>query len=436
MNSTHTSPVERRETANSVHSIPAQFSERKKLTFPEAYEQVQGDEQGKWDVLVRRQDIVSKDGKLAFPLDPLGEYWEALTPTPWATAQFCAQLGIPTTYFRRCPTVLQDIQANYWLRPPHSAPETQEDRQSAADGFDFMPSVGRSWDGESDLMGHDEQDNRQSWLLRARHGTLRAVLSERYSPLDNPVLMKCLEAAWREQFRVDWFALDDETLHLRIVDPTLVQEGLPGDDLMAGVHISNSEVGKRAVTVDAMIFRLICSNGLVRQVSGKSLLRQRHIHLNQERFHEQLEGAIREGLTLAAGFISQFVLTARHPVFDAEATLQRLGERWHLGQDVQATALHSMEQEKPGQQESVYSLVNGLTRAAQDLSMDARYDLEILAGRLVEHGLPAWAQAAIPVQSFSLASITSTPATHESSTPDAVGLAQEMFKAKVVGSRP
>jgi hypothetical protein len=447
-------------------------SNRKSLSFDEVYEQVQDDERGKWDTLVRRQDIVSKDGKLAFPLDPVGEYWETLTPTPWATGQLCSQLGIPTTYYRKCPSVLQDIQLNYWLRPPLSNSETQEKSATRDDGFDFahscmeQPCAGQIGADRPSTSGYPPEDSsegnvapeptvssrQEQWLLRARHGTLRAVLSERYSPLDNPELMKCLAPFWQEHFRIDWFALGDESLHLRIIDPTLVMEGLPKDDLMAGVHISSSEVGKRSVTVDAMVFRLVCQNGLIRQVKGKSLLRQRHIHITHERFHEQFETAVREGMNIAAGFMSQLVLTARQPVRDVEETLKRLGERWHLSQSVQEMALHSMRQEPSHVQETVYGLVNGLTRAAQELSMDHRYDLEVLAGHLAERGVPAWASPAHPPMgrlSLTGAGI-STPSLPPSSSSnhilarepaqdtngeqpyDAVHLAQEMFEAEVI----
>jgi hypothetical protein len=455
---------------------------RKSLSFDEVYEQVQDDERGKWDTLVRRQDIVSKDGKIAFPLDPLGEYWETLTPTPWATGQLCSQLGIPTTYYRKCPSVLQDIQLNYWLRPPLPASDSREKAARGEDGFDFTPEGAQSKGleqtyttaasetsevaPEQDSPEPATSDRQEQWLLRARHGTLRAVLSERYSPLDNPELLKCLVPVWQEHFRIDWFALGDETLHLRIVDPTLVMEGLPQDDLMAGVHLSNSEVGKRAVTVDALVFRLVCQNGLIRQVKGKSLLRQRHIHITHERFHEQLEGAVREGMNIAAGFMSQLALTARQPVPDVEETLKRLGERWHLSQGVQESALHAMRQEPAGVQETVYGLVNGLTRAAQELSMDHRYDLEVLAGRLAEQGLPSWARSGrIPLRQMSvarllpptlsqpekpaasspLAAITPLDATKGDATKgseaevdagggpvDVIEFAQEMFQAEVV----
>ena len=46
---------------------------------------------------------------------------------------------------------------------------------------------------------------------------------------------------------------------------------------MAGLHIANSEVGKRSVTVDALVYRLVCTNGLIRLVKGKSLLHRRHV---------------------------------------------------------------------------------------------------------------------------------------------------------------
>ena len=46
---------------------------------------------------------------------PEGEE-ERLRPTRWAIGQLCARLGIPASYFAACPSILQDIQANYWLQ--------------------------------------------------------------------------------------------------------------------------------------------------------------------------------------------------------------------------------------------------------------------------------------------------------------------------------
>ena len=55
-----------------------------------------------------------------------------------------------------------------------------------------------------------------------------------------------------------------EALHLRVVHHTRYREVLPDDTLTVGIHISNGEVGRRSVRVDAVVYRLVCTNGLIR----------------------------------------------------------------------------------------------------------------------------------------------------------------------------
>jgi len=343
---------------------------RSNTSFEQVREQVTADDAGKWDTLVAREHLVLKDGALTVPLDDCGEHIESLTPTAWATGQFCQRLGIPVSYFRRCPTVLQDMQANFWLKNP---PVEENGRK------------GRITRNES------AGQKSEQWLLRARYGSLRAVLSERYTRLDNEALLgsvqQVLNTASSQGFDIKWFDLGDESLHLRLVDPTVGKEALPDDRLMAGVHIANSEVGKRAVTVDAMVFRLVCTNGLIRLVKGKSLLHQRHIHVAQEQFADALETAVAEALKTSAGFMEQLAFATREPVKDVEETLSRIAKHWSLSQSTQEQMKRSLLAERPDQQETLYGMVNALTNAAQLLPADDRYDLEVLAGHLVEHGI-------------------------------------------------
>jgi hypothetical protein len=338
-----------------------------RTTFEQVREQVRTDDQGKWDIVAPRKDLVLRNGELAIPLDESSDHVERLVPTSWATGQLCQRLGIPTAYFRRCPAVLQDMQFNFWGR------QSQEDN-------------GLHEDGSSQHGGEPER-----WLLRAKYGTLRGVLSERYSKLDNEMLLssvqQVLDGASANRFDISWFALGDESLHLRLVDPTVTREALPDDRLMAGVHVANSEIGKRAVTVDAMVWRLVCSNGLIRLVKGKSLLYQRHIHLPQERFAGALESAVEQALIAATGFMEQLIVATHEPVKDVEDTLKKIAERWNLTQQTQEQARRSLLAERVGQQETLYGVVNALTNAAQLLPADHRYDVEVLAGHLLEHGI-------------------------------------------------
>lgn len=384
------------------------------LHLDEARQAVQADDHAKWDTFARREQISLKDGRLAFPLDRDGEHWEHLAPTAWATGQLCARLGIPASYFRRCPAILQDVQANYWLR-----------------------------NGQ----GYGEDSDEEQWLLRARGGTLRAVLSDRYSPLDNTTLLQCLMPMLKGHFRVDWFGLTDESLHLRVIDPQRAHEVLPDDELSVGVHIANSEVGLRSVTVDALVYRLVCTNGLIRLVKGKSLLRQRHIHLSQPRFVQALEEAIAGALGASEEFIEQLRGTTAQPVPDVEGTLEQIGQRWNLSESTRQRVQSALLQEAPHQQETVYGLVNALTNAAHHLPNDDRYDLEVLAGHLAEQGVSAYAplRKNQPKPQLSPEPATPEPLLADSETisageePEAqsvVDLACSMFEAEVVGRNP
>lgn len=308
-------------------------------------ERIRSDDCGKWDVLVGRDLLTLQDGSIRAPSDISAD----LVPTSWATAQFCQRLGIPTAYFRRCPTELQDFQFNHWI---------------AADG-----------------------SQSEKWFLRARGSQLRGVLTSRYTPLDNYELMEAVLPIAAERFQVSWFALTEESLHLRLIDPRLGREVLPDDRLTVGVHVANSEVGLRAVTIDALVYRLVCTNGLIRLVKGKSLLHRRHVSIDRTDLPATLSRAMHEATAVAAGFIEQMLWSTKQAVTDVEQTIRTIGSQWNLSRATQEQIQVRLALERPSQQETVYGLANAITNVAQSLPADDRYDLEALAGRLIEQGI-------------------------------------------------
>ena len=386
------------------------------MGLDEARHLVHSDDFGKWDITVPRDDLQFGEGKLMFPHE-IGD--QHLTPSTWATGQLCTRLGIPTPYFRKCPPQLQDMQANYWLR-------------------------------------HGDHKLGEQWLLRAKDSTLRAVLSERYSPLDNKTLLDELGPILPAQYRVDWFGLSPESLHLRVVDPDRYREVLPDDALTVGIHLSNSEVGLRSVTVDALVYRLVCTNGLIRLVKGKSLMRQRHLYVSQHRFVGVLSEAIESALQESEVFLQQLQTATKTLVPDIEEVVENISERWHLSDESQESVKQALRQEPSSQQESLYGLVNAFTAAARSLPDEQRYDLEVLAGQLAEHGVAAFAprrkkRGALEPSEIQIEPRTgrselpagshSDPALAEPSViepsiaePSIVELARDMFQAEIVGA--
>jgi len=323
--------------------------------------QIALDDAGKWDLLVPKDRLILSRGQLVLPEEHLDEHPECLALSPWATAQVCQRLGIPTPYFLRCPAPLQDAQFNHWAWQTGEELDEEEGKPGAA----------------------------RTWLLRCKEQTVRAVLSDRYRPLDNADLVGTLVPILEDRFEVRSIALTPESFHLRLVDPRLAREVLPNDRLMVGVHVANSETGRRSVTVDALVWRLVCLNGMVRLVRGKSLLRQRHVSWDRPRFADALSRAVCEAVTAGAGLIDRLQAATREPVPDIEGVIRAIAQQAMLTQAVQDRVKQALLSTPPPQQDRVYGLVQALTYTAQSLAPDDRYDLEVMAGRLLDEGLPA-----------------------------------------------
>ena len=324
--------------------------------------QIAQDDAGKWDVTVPRDRLILSRGQLVLPEEHQDEHPEFLAISPWATAQVCQRLGIPAPYFVRCSAPLQDAQFNHWAWQMGEDPEEEQDGKPGT---------------------------RRPWLLRCKAQTVRAVLSDRYRPLDNADLVGTLIPILEDRFEVRGISLTPESFHLRLVDPRLAREVLPNDRLMVGVHVANSETGRRSVTVDALVWRLVCLNGMVRLVRGKSLLRQRHVSWDRPRFADALNRAVCEAVTAGASLIDRLQAATREPVPDVEGVIRAIAQQAMLTQSVQDRVKQALLSTPPPQQERVYGLVQALTYTAQSLAPDDRYDLEVLAGRLLDEGLPA-----------------------------------------------
>jgi hypothetical protein len=343
----------------STPSRPSAPSVAFSRTLDDVRDMVASDDAGKHDYLVPVKEIALQHGRLFLPGADDDGMGFALTA--WATAQACGKLGIPVGYFNRCPTELQDAQFNHWRQQEETL------RKIAASA---------------------EAKDAAKWTVRVKNAMVRGVLSARYDKLDNRQLLDALLPVVSRsggRFQVSLVEMTQESFHLRLVDPRISRDVLPGDRLLVGIHLANSEVGFRAVTVDAVVWRLVCQNGLVRRVAGKSLLRQRHIHVADARFIPLLEEAIAQATILAAGFIEQMALAVKTPVPDPEKAIAYLGQMWGLTKQTQEYILLALLGEpKTGMQDTLYGLVNAVTNAAQRLSIDDRFQLETLASVLID----------------------------------------------------
>lgn len=102
-------------------------------------------------------------------------------------------------------------------------------------------------------------------LVRTLDGRIRAFLSDKYRPLDNSLIAQAALPVFAQYGDVQIMssALTERRLYIQAVTPRLQGEVKKGDVVYAGVIISNSEVGMGAVSIETIIYRLVCGNGAI-----------------------------------------------------------------------------------------------------------------------------------------------------------------------------
>jgi hypothetical protein len=176
--------------------------------------------------------------------DFLPKRLEDLTLSVHAHKQLCALLDVPYAFLGRCPQNLQYLLMNYFIQHvPRSG----------------IPQSGGGYDKEV-------------MLRTIRETQVRAIMSERYTPFDDeklfPLVEPCLPVASATQTgvkdtEVEWYSFDDYSTHIRLTRKETYEEIKVGDAVQKGIHITNSEVGVRSVTIQAVVIRLVCKNGLL-----------------------------------------------------------------------------------------------------------------------------------------------------------------------------
>ena len=102
-------------------------------------------------------------------------------------------------------------------------------------------------------------------MVRTLDGTTRAFLSDRYRRIDNFEIAQTVLPiiADMQDARIESCEVTEQRMYLKVVNPRLTTEIVPGDVVQSGILITNSEVGLGSVTIQPLVYRLVCSNGMV-----------------------------------------------------------------------------------------------------------------------------------------------------------------------------
>lgn len=105
------------------------------------------------------------------------------------------------------------------------------------------------------------------YMIRTLDGTTRAFLSDSYRRIDNYDIAQTVLPILAEVFDItnplNSYEVTDQRLYLKVLNPKLTTEVTKGDVVQSGILITNSEVGLGSLTIQPLVLRLVCTNGMV-----------------------------------------------------------------------------------------------------------------------------------------------------------------------------
>ena len=280
--------------------------------------------------------------------------------TPWAKSQMATVTGIPKKYFDRMDDDAQNLLVN---------------------------NV-QHWFGESE----------KSHLFRVQQGKIRAVLSDRYRPMDNfdlgwmalKTAKECPGAAFESA------SITDTRLYLRMLNMDrqieLTNNCNHSDTYIPGVIVSNSEVGNGSTQAVPYLFRSSCANGMILTAKKAS-----KIHLGpklQEGVFtpETLDATAKATFltlrdvikdTLTEGKLFQDFFTSISEAKEVEIKpsvfIENFGTKFSLSEEEQKCILDKLTSDKtiPADLKTTqWGVSNAITSYANDIDADKRYDFQ------------------------------------------------------------
>lgn len=301
---------------------------------------------------------------------------------PTAHEQLATYTGIPTAYYRR----LQDndpgllaVNVNRWL-------------------------------------GEQGTDRR---MVRTLDGKVRALLSDRYRPLENEELAEAvLPVLLDRKLMIMSCEITDRRLYIKAVDSSIEKDVPTGkrigdgshvffDTVSPGITISNSEVGAGSLSIETTIYTKMCTNlammgrplrkyhsGSRADVSEEvyALLTDSTKRLTDAAVWGQVKDIVASAFD-AARFEAQASKlgdAAQQPIVskDVPEVIERVGKRFALREGERLSVLDQLIR---GGDLTRYGVHAAITRAAQDVEdYDRATELERLGGEVIDLAPGDW----------------------------------------------
>lgn len=264
----------------------------------------------------------------------------------------------------------------------------------------------------------EEPERRMIRTLSSPNGSriARAFLSDRYRRVDNEQIAQAALPALLKTDGIDIVSCDvtESRLYIQARFPRIEGEVQKGDVVQSGLIITNSEIGLGALEIKPMIYRLVCTNGLVTGSEfSEGRLNKKHVGRKVEAGEDYtvysdetlraddhvLMLKIRDSISALSDPELFFRLmeklrasTEGPQVQKPVRAVEELGKAFALPKSEQESILEALIR---GGDYSKWGLVNAVTaQANEQKSYDRAYELETLGGQVLDLSSGDWKKIA------------------------------------------
>jgi hypothetical protein len=303
-----------------------------------------------------------------------------------AHRQIGARLGIPAAYYDR----LQSPEGKL----------TEEQRQE----------LKRLLDTNVNALFRLRPETRMVRTFKGEpEGIARAFLSDSYRRRDNDELAEHILPILGQipEVKIESCALTDTRFYLKAITPRVFGEVGLDDVVQAGVVIRNSEVGHGALSVQPLVFRLKCLNGMILAESTRHYHVGRHVEaeegstrvfrdetmkLDDAAFFAKLGDVVKAAVdeTNFAAIVAQMrEAKTGETIEKPKQAIEKLSKRFTLSEAEGESVLKHLTE---GGDLSAFGALNAVTRASQDVeSYERATELEAVGGQILAMaGTPDW----------------------------------------------
>lgn len=284
-----------------------------------------------------------------------------------ALKQLCRMIKVPHAFVIKNPNFLNDGIMNFWIDRALTGGDTGTKKAKLA---------------SNKIIRYFTSNTGQKHV--------RAILDEDIIPVDNLDLLNIVEQSFSsDSVSLDFasgLGMEDEDFHARFVTHHQFD---PGDGLMCnlGFHLRSSELGIGALSLDALLFRQICSNGAVITYGNNSYFSSKFKDVMVEDLKDILANCVSRMQDDLDQMVDKLKASIAYNVTNDEVRglFTSLKHRRGFNRTfVESVEGHALDPNIS----NFWQVTNTITRAAQDLPDNHRIKYETLAGNLLELDLP------------------------------------------------